>query len=136
MIEARNPTGTRASAAAASRSERRTEAESTVGSVFGMATIAQKPPAAAAARARLEILLVLLAGRAQVDVGIDERREQVAPLSVHDFGALGRLERARRPDLGDLAAAHEHVLRAIEPFAGIEHVRAAHEHVGQRGWTG
>ena len=40
-IAARNPTGTRASAAAVSPRERSTEAESTTGSVFGMARIAQ-----------------------------------------------------------------------------------------------
>ncbi len=43
-----NPVGIRASARARSRRERSTGAESTTGSVFGMARIAQKPPAAAA----------------------------------------------------------------------------------------
>ncbi len=40
VIEARNPTGTRASRRAASRRERSTGAESTTGSVFGIATTA------------------------------------------------------------------------------------------------
>ena len=40
VTEARKPTGTRASRRAASRSERRTGAESTVGSVLGIATTA------------------------------------------------------------------------------------------------
>ena len=49
MIAARKPTGTSASSRAVSISEPRTAAESTTGSVFGIARIAQKPPAAAAA---------------------------------------------------------------------------------------
>ncbi len=48
VIAARKPVGMRASARARSRSERRTGAESTTGSVFGCARIAQNPPAAAA----------------------------------------------------------------------------------------
>ena len=44
-----NPTGTSASALAFSASEPSTAAESTTGSVFGMARMAQYPPAAAAA---------------------------------------------------------------------------------------
>ena len=48
MTTARKPTGMRASRRAASRSERSTVASSTAGSVFGIATTATKPPAAAA----------------------------------------------------------------------------------------
>ena len=48
VIEARNPTGTWAVAAASSRRERSTGAESTVGSVLGIAITPAKPPAAAA----------------------------------------------------------------------------------------
>ena len=48
VIAAMKPTGTRASRAAPSRSERRIAPESTTGSVFGMATTQQNPPAAAA----------------------------------------------------------------------------------------
>ena len=77
------------------------------------------------ARAGLEVLLVLLAGRAQVHVRVDERREQVAARAVDDLRALGRVERAGRADLGDRAAAHQHVGRAVEPGARVEHVRAA-----------
>ena len=40
VTDARKPTGTRASRRAASRSDRRTGAESTTGSVFGIATTA------------------------------------------------------------------------------------------------
>ena len=38
-------------------------------------------------RAGLEVLLVLLAGRAQVHVRVDERREQVAPRALDVLGA-------------------------------------------------
>ena len=48
VIAAMKPVGMRAPARARSRSERSTGAESTTGSVFGWARIAQKPPAAAA----------------------------------------------------------------------------------------
>ena len=47
MIAAKKPTGMRAWRAAPSRSEPRIEAESTTGSVFGIAATRQKPPAAA-----------------------------------------------------------------------------------------
>ena len=49
VIDARKPTGISASARAVSTSEPSIAAESTTGSVFGMARIAQYPPAAAAA---------------------------------------------------------------------------------------
>ena len=48
VTAAMKPTGMRASSRARSRSERSTGAESTTGSVFGWAMIAQKPPAAPA----------------------------------------------------------------------------------------
>jgi hypothetical protein len=48
VMDGMKPTGMRASRAAASLSARRIGAESTTGSVFGIATTAQKPPAAAA----------------------------------------------------------------------------------------
>ena len=48
LIAAMKPVGTRAVACASSTSAPRTAAESTTGSVFGIARIAQYPPAAAA----------------------------------------------------------------------------------------
>ena len=50
------------------------------------------------AGAGLEVLLVLLAGRAQVDVRVDEGGEEVAPAAVDDLGARrgGEARRARR----------------------------------------
>jgi len=84
------------------------------------------------ARARVEILLVLLARCAQVDVRIDEAGEQVAPLAVEDLGARGRRQRSRRAELGDLPAAHQHIVGRVDAAARIEHVGAAHEQVSGR----
>jgi hypothetical protein len=41
---------------------------------------------------RFDVLLVLLAGRAQMDVRVDEPWEQVATLGVERLGTVGRLE--------------------------------------------
>ena len=131
MIEARKPTGMRASRRAASRSERRTGASSTTGSVFGIATTATKPPAAARA-CRSRGPPCAPARDAQVHVRVDEAGEQVAALAVDHLGALGRLERAGRAELGDLAAAHEHVERRVDAGARVEHVGAADQQVGGR----
>ena len=77
---------------------------------------------------------MLLAGRAQVHVRVDEGREQVAARAVDDLGAVGRrVERAGGADLGDLAVADEDVVRAVEARARVEHVGAAHEQVGGAG---
>jgi hypothetical protein len=84
------------------------------------------------AGAGVEVLLVLLARRAQVHVRVDEAGEQVAPLAVEHLRARRRLERAGRAELGDLAPAHEDVLRRVDAGARVEHVRAADEQVGGR----
>ena len=98
VIEARKPTGTRASRRAASRSERSTGAESTTGSVFGIAITRDEAAGRGRAGAGVEVLLVLLPGRAQVHVRVDEAGEQVAALAVEHLGAVRapRASRARR----------------------------------------
>ena len=100
--------------------------------MLGIATTATKPPAAAARVPRVEVLLVLLAGHAQVHVRVDEAGQQVAALAVDHLGALRRLEAAGRAELGDLAVAHEHVVRRVDAGARVEHVRAADQQVGGR----
>ena len=80
--------------------------------MFGIATTATKPPAAAARVPESRSSLCSWPGRAQVHVRVDEAGEQVAALAVEHLGAVGRLERAGRAELGDLAAADEHVVRA------------------------
>ena len=84
------------------------------------------------ARARVEVLLVLLPGHAQVHVGVDEAREDVAAGAVEDLGAVRRVQRAGRAEPGDRAVAHEHVERRVDPLARVEHVRAPDEQVGGR----
>ncbi len=83
------------------------------------------------AGAGVEVLLVLLPGRAQVHVRVDEAREQVPALAVDHLDAVGG-QRAGRAELGDLAAAHEHVVRRVDPAARVEHVGAADQQVGGR----
>ena len=73
---------------------------------------------------------MLLARRAQVHVRVDEAGEQMAALAVEHLGALRRLERAGRAELGDLAAAHEHVVGRVDAGARVEHVGAADQQVG------
>ena len=71
---------------------------------------------------------MLLAGRAQMHVRVDERRQQRAAARLDHLGARRRLERLA--ERRDLAVAHEHVEPRVDALAGIEHARAAHEHVG------
>ena len=78
--------------------------------MFGIARMRQKPPAAAARDAGLEVLLVLAPGRAQVNVGVDEAGQHDLALAVDHLAALGRLQRARRAQLGDHALVHEQVV--------------------------
>ena len=73
---------------------------------------------------------MLLAGRAQVHVRVDEGREQVAAGALDDLGAVRRVEAARRADLGDRAVADEDVVRPVDPVARVEDVRAADQDVG------
>ena len=90
VIAGMKPTGTRASRAAASSSAPRIGALS-----IDRRRVRHRDDGAVAARggrarAGLEVLLVLLAGRAQVHVRIDERREQVASVALDDLAAVGR----------------------------------------------
>ena len=58
---------------------------------------------------------MLLAGRAQVDVRVDERREEVACRSPSTRSTpAGASMRAGRADLGDRAAADEDVVRRVD----------------------
>ena len=75
---------------------------------------------------------MLLAGGPQVDVRVNEGREQVLALGLHGLGAARRLEARRRPDRSDLAVAHEHVVVAVDPRARIDHVSAAQQQLGGR----
>ena len=84
------------------------------------------------ARARVDVLLVLAPGRAQVHVRVDERGQRVQALGVHHLGALRRAQRL--PQLRDPPVAHEHVAELVEPGARVEQPGAPHEHGrGRRG---
>ena len=116
VIAARKPTGTRASRSArlAQRAQDRARRRRSA-SVFGIAMT--RAEAARGGRARCpsrEVLLVLLAGRAQVHVRVDEAGNRCRPLRLDDLGAVGRAQRAGRAELGDLAAADEHVVRRVD----------------------
>ena len=109
-------------------------AESTTGSVFGIASDRAEAAGGGGARAGLEVLLVLLAGRAQVHVRVDERRAAACgPSAVDDLGAVGGVERSRLAELGDPPSRTQHVVRARRARARVEHVRAAQQQVGRRG---
>jgi hypothetical protein len=60
-----------------------------------------------------------------VHVRVGEGREQVLAGAVDGGRSRGRLHAVGRRDLGDLPVAHEHVVRAVELGAGVEHVRGA-----------
>ena len=68
-------------------------------------------------------------GRAQVHVRVDEGREGVQALGVDHLGAVGRLERPGRADLGDLAAADQQVVVAVDAGARVDHLGAADQRV-------
>ncbi len=87
-----------------------TAASSTIGAVLGIAITAQKLPAAAAV-SRRDVLLVLLARCAQVDVGVDKGRERVLAGRFDDV-AVGR-RGARRRQLGDPPVADHDVPRLV-----------------------
>ena len=82
------------------------------------------------ARARVDVLLVLAPGRAQVHVRVDEGREGVQALGVHHLGAVGRAQAL--PHLGDPPVAHQHVAQLVETRARVEQAGASDEHGGGR----
>ena len=103
------------------------------GSVLGIAITAQKPPAAAARGAGLEVLLVLLAGGAQVDVRVDEAGNRCLPVGVDRSRApRGAASAPGAPSSAIWPSRIEHVVRLVEPGARIEHVGAADQQLGGR----
>ena len=92
----------------------------------------REDPAVAARRRRaaagLDVLLMLMARGAEVDVGIEEAREGVQALGLDDLGAVER-HRAGRRKLGDAAGADHHVVDALDPGRRIEHGRRPQDYV-------
>ncbi len=124
------PTGTRASRAAASRSERSTDAESTTGSVLGIATTMQNPPAAAARVPVSRSSLCSCPGVRRCTCGSTNAGNRWRPCASTISVPAGRRDRPRRGELGDLAVAHEHVVDRVVAGARIEHARLADQQVG------
>ncbi len=90
-------------------------------------------PRSRGASARLDVLLVLVAGGAEVHVRVEEGREHgpalgldqldVAPGRRLELGASGVRQ------LGDLAASHDHVVGAVDARPRVEHRGSPHHQV-------
>ena len=133
VIVARKPTGTRACSRARWRSERSTGALSTTGSVFGMARIAQKPPAAAARVPESMSSSSSRPGVRRCTCGSTKAGKAWSPAASTTSAPCGRAERAGLPHLGDLAVAQQQVALAVEPGARVEQACPAQEHVARGG---
>ncbi len=91
---------------------------------------------------------MLLAGHAQVHVGVDEGRQDVAALAVDDLGALGHLGAAGGRELDQPPVDDDEVEGAVDPLAGVEDAGAADDqargcdggpderHAGAFSWSG
>ena len=116
-MAARKPTETSASALACSASAPRTAAESTTGSVFGIARIAQQPLAAAACVPLAIVSFVLAPRGPEVDMRVDEGRRQHEAGTVEHTVPVGGEARAQ---LGDRAAVDLHVDLRVDASRGRE----------------
>ena len=131
MIDARNPTGTRASRRAVAVSDR-----STGGVVDDRVGVRHRDHRAEAAGGRRrgaarDVLLVLLAGGPQVDVRVDERGKRVLAVRVEHLGPVRHGRPAGGRELGDLAVADHDVAPLVEAGARVEHVRVADHELGR-----
>ena len=123
------PTGTEAWARACSRS-----AVMSAAVVDRRRGVGHRDDPAVAARgggagAGLDVLLVLLAGGAQVDVRVEEGGEGVQAFGVELLGAV-RVGLAGGGELGDPAAADDEVVDAVDPGDRVEQRGAAQDEVG------
>ena len=80
-------------------------------------------------RAARDRLLVLAAGRAQVDVRVDEGRREHEPVRLDDAVPV-RVHLLR--DLGDRPAVDPHLEPRVDPLGGIEHAGAADDEIRAR----
>ena len=128
-----NPTGMHASRAAASRSDPSSGAESITGRGVRHRDHRAKAARGGSARAALQVLLVLLAGTAQVHVRVEEGGRQQPSRSVDQLDLLERLaERAGLGQRRDLAVAHQHVAAGVESRARLEHAHIPQQQLGRR----
>ena len=98
-----------------SRSASTSAAVETGGSVLAIAMIAAVAAGGGRAGPGLDVLLVLVAGRAQVDVGVEEGREGVQAGGLDHLGALGLGASPARPSSAIRAVADDHVVGAVDP---------------------
>ncbi len=84
----------------------------------------------------LDVLAVLLAGRPQMDVRVEEGREGVEPAGVDLLAAVGKLAVARFGDRCDPPGADHDVAVAIELGAGIDRMDPADQQVLVAGGSG
>jgi hypothetical protein len=122
VIAARKPTGTRASRAAQRRG-----IDHGIG--VGHRDHATEPTRGGGPRTGLEILLVLLAGGAQMHVWIKERGQQPVALALDDLHPRARGQRQGRGDLDDLTTGNEDVVASVELGSRIEHVNVAQQNL-------
>ena len=80
--------------------------------------------------AAVEILLVFLAGYAQMHVRVDERRERVLAGRVEHVAVFGGGKRSGLSQLRDDARADQDVADLVDLRARVEDVRAAHQQLG------
>ena len=91
---------------------------------------ATKPPAAAARVPESRSSLCSCPGVRRCTCGSTKPGNRWRP-SPSSTSAPSRRRAAGRADLGDLAAADEHVVRRVDPGARVEHVGAADQEVGR-----
>ena len=75
------------------------------------------------AAARLDVLLVLAPGRAEVDVRVEERGHGEKPVGVDHLGAFAASAMPAAGQLGDAAVADDDVVRGVDVGAGVEDAR-------------
>ncbi len=92
--------------------------------MFGIAITAQKPPAAAAAVPVSRFSLYSWPGVRRCTCGSTNPGNACMPWASIGLAVLGRFERSRLAELGDVAVLDEDVVRLVEPGARIEHVGA------------
>ena len=136
VIEAVKATGTRASRAAASRRARRMGALSTTGSVLGIATTAQKPPAAAARVPVSRSSLCSWPGTRRCTCGSTKagstwRRSPSMTSAPSGTSALPGGRELDQPPVDD-----DEVEGAVDPLARVEDAGAADDQAAPGRWRG
>ena len=110
--------------------------ESFTGRVLGMQQTSTKPPAAAAREAARDVLLVLLAGLAQVRVQVDEAGQEPCAGALDDPHALARgrgRRAASRPTRVIAPALDDDVDLGVERARRVDGAYAAEDEGVHRG---